>query len=75
MDQPSRKNFASRCLKSLRKTLSPDVGGLAASSELRFQDALLDQRSRRAAKNTKAHGSPRRCKVATSHASRALIGF
>ena len=71
------QKFASRWLKSLRKTLPLDVGGLAASSELRFQDALNGLTSVAAepqgVRKRTAHQKVEGCLV--SHALRTVIGF
>ena len=58
MYQPLRMSLLQDVWKYLRKTLSPDIGGFAASSELRLQDVLPDQRSRRAAGDVETHGLP-----------------
>ena len=74
---PIAQKIASGCLKSLRKTLPPDVGGLAASSELRFQDALNGLISVAAepqgVRKRTAHQKVEGCQV--SPAWRAVIGF
>ena len=71
--QPSRRNLLLDVSKASGNP--PDVGGLAANSELRFQDALPDQRSRRVAADKEAHGSPEGGRFITAHALRVLIGF